>query len=343
MMKRNAFLLSAVLLCASLGIALVSCELTTPKPEQGTMRVLSIGIDYLNSNIDSLRGTVGDAYATAEACKLMADGSLNRTLTEENIILMTQKGRDRSQATIDSALYPSKKNILAQLELLATTKNVASNDFTIIYYSGHGVNPNGTLATATVDSDNGKSLDASNKLLPECALTAKEFLEAVQKIPGKKLLIFDSCHSGNYISDDTSTIDTQNNWNAWNEAFELLFKGLSTSQKDDLFVISAAKSTESSYEPGNGKHGNFTQGLLSGLGVGNVYEYPSTSIDYFGKNEYIIGSCYRYTQQPPASNDKTLTLDELFSYAKKQTPSSIIDPQHPQIIRGLYDLVLFTF
>ncbi|MDY4608996.1 MAG: caspase family protein [Sphaerochaetaceae bacterium] len=343
MKKRNVFLLSAVLVCACLCAALVSCELTTPKPEQGTMRMLSIGIDYSNCKVNTksyLFGTVGDANAIADAFELAAAAATNRdAMAAGDIIRMIQRGQSRTQETINQATYPSKQHIIDQLQHLAETAD--SKDLTIIYYSGHGNDATGALVTATTDPVEGDIWDGTS-IKSEILLTAEELFQKLHAIPGKKLLILDSCFSGNFIPEDGSTINTQDNTQSWNETFALLFSNATAEQQQNLFVVSATSSSLKSYEPGNGKHGFFTQGLLTGLGATSLFRVGETTDGvYAGK--FIYNKISSFSMNSSAAQGKTLTLDGLFAYASNLLTVSQRKLQTPQIIRGLYDLVLFTF
>ncbi len=343
MKKRNAFLSSVVLVGLCLCAVSISCELTTPEPEKGTMRLLSIGLDYLNSNVSTtsyLYGPVGDANAMADAFELAAAAATNRNrMAYGDVVRMIQRGTSRTPETIDGATYPSKAHILAQLQSFADT--AGPDDFTIVYYSGHGNNPTGALVTATTDPVNG-NIWRDGKIMPEILLTAEELFQKLCLIPGKKLLILDNCFSGNFILEDDSTIGTQGNSSAWNDAFELLFSNAAIEYQQNMFIISATSSTLKSYEPGNGKHGFFTQGLLTGLGAVSLFRIGGTADGAYNR-KYIYEKISSYSTDSAATKWSALTLDGLFSYAKNSLSASQRNLQSPQIIRGLYDLVLFKF
>lgn len=316
-MKRFLFLSMIVLASISLAIFLSSCELFVPEPENGTIRIISIGIDYSNyggSNKPStLKGTVNDAKAISQAYLALAQAAVNLSefSPESNIIEMLQEKGKVYTATDPS--YPSKTNILDQLEIF---KECDKNDITVIYYSGHG------------DTD-GSLLPAYSATESNARISPEEMLEALVDIPGKKVLILDSCFSGNHIPHDETTIDLQTSENAWHDAFASLWEKETTISSDSLFVISAASTDKQSFEPGDEGHGFFTESILKGLGLVNEDTED-------GETTYAFTT-------PPACNGNTLTIDGLFSYAVSEMPTEYVKLQSPQLIRGLYDLVLFEF
>ncbi len=348
MKKRVRLLLSISLILLSMTVAFVSCELVTKEPEKGTMRVLSIGISYLNSDVGPLYGPIADAPAISVAFKKNAE----TTGLDASIVTMLQADGTRNTSDPD---YPSKKNILTKLSQFA--RDSQDNDITVVYFSGHGDGEKNTfdetqepycLITATVDTasqNRGKIFSEYNrgtggdpdtyKILPECRLPATVLQNKLKEIKGKKLLILDCCYSGGHLVNNPSFVNTEEvGLQAWNEGIRKLFSPTEEAEYD-LFVITASRNDLLSYEPAKdkkGKHGYFTNAILNGMGVFDDFILNGDMNEVSNRN-YIL--------PPPACSNKVLTLDGLYNFAKRTMEYK--NKQRPQIIRGPYDLVLFQF
>lgn len=349
MKKRILLLLSISLSLLSMTVAFVSCELVTPQPEKGTMRVLSIGIDYRNSNAylitpytKALNACPYDAQELAE-CFLAIN-------PEASIVQMIQRRSTPSTEYPDIHLYPNRDGILYQIDVLA--QNATTEDITIIYYSGHGTDIDFDYSLVPAYTEGTLDLYLSttggsyvlNYDYP--FITMLELREAINKIKGTVLLILDCCNSGGHIVQDESTIPIYSfNSSAWKDAMELLFASNDTQKKNhNQFVLAASASTQLSHEPSVTanrddtihKHGFFTEVLLEALG----WSHDSDGKGY-------------YTNIPLAGNKGTVTLDDVYQYIDKHQRYPHLPwiaknwysdtGQYPQLTHGPYDLVLFQY
>ena len=147
---------------------------------------LFIGLDYQNSDLNDLSGTIPDAtelagafYRIAESYQIPFDGYLS-----------LQEG---SAVSPEDPLYPSADNILAIIEHIGNA--MGPDDLFVFYYAGHGDITDeqdattGILATA-------RDSDSQYTTLPVTALR-----EALAALGGNKVVILDSCYSGAYVAE----------------------------------------------------------------------------------------------------------------------------------------------
>jgi hypothetical protein len=210
-------------------LLLASCEFLTQEPTEGKINYVVVGITYTgtNDNLDTLTYTDDDAVSLAKAFALWGSHS----------------GRTPSGKILTSE--PSKVDFVLQLQALQSS--ASSHDLTIITYSGHGFE-DGSLAFP----------DTSGYQ----TMTPKKLLDLVSPIPGRKLLVLDSCYSGAFADTYGLTSNT-NVWgsNPWSVFFNDASYGLS-----DLFILASSTSETTSIETDSLQHGVFTYYLLKGLG-----------------------------------------------------------------------------
>lgn len=303
---------------------ITSCELGTDEPMQGDVYYINVGIDYENNgssikNVkDDLKGTVPDAKELHQALGSVI-AKANRTGFGYKMI---QEGPSAEDPLDD--LYPSKTKIQSKLATLSTT--VQEHDLTIFTYSGHGYEDTGHLVLAK------PALGVAESLSPD------ELLSWMAAIPGKKLVILDSCFSGMFVEESPSSTNTILN-NSIVKFFET-YHSSDTYGKPDLFVLTASAHTDS-YEMNFGttdsphNHGIFTYALLEALG----WDHPHFS---------TLASVT--TKDPPAAKNGRITVDGLFTYVKANQAivsrlklfSSWSAFQHPLTTGGPLDLVLFN-
>jgi hypothetical protein len=213
-----------------------------------------------------------------------------------------------------------------------------SNDILIIYYSGHGF---GTIND--LDDDRKGDLIMLDKIDSGYELNIIKpdtLYNAFEKISGKKLLISDSCFSGNLIPSSISTISVEDS-RVTNKSFYDKLSNLVSLKADsinDLFVISASRPNELSYEIQSSMSpkitGAFTSVLLKGLGW-----------DIEENDEFSVGE---FTGVIPSSTDNELSVDDIYSYTKdlydvSQNEYRGITLYNPMVNGGRLDLVLFQF
>ncbi len=300
---------------------ITSCELFIDEPTKGDVYYINVGIDYANSSdIETLSGTVNDAEELHTA--------LGEVITKANGTgtgyRMIQEGsgyvRDETYIINSTSIsnYPSKTNIYDMLtNLKAITK---ADDLIIFTYSGHGYEETGHLVLAKP----GPGI-SSDSLAPQ------ELLSWMATIPGKKLVILDSCFSGMFVEESPSSTNT-----ILNNSIAKFFETYHSSDKygkPDLFVLTASVNTLS-YEPKDVPHvhGFFTYALLEALG----WEHSSET------DPLLITITY-----PPAAKNGQITVDGLFKYIKanqaiRSRLSLFTAYQHPKTTGGPLDLVLFN-
>ena len=184
--------------------------------------------------------------------------------------------------------------------ILNTFSAATANDVSLFYFSGHGANAVGT-------SYHGALVGTGTTYLSVAKL--KTILD---QIPGKKIVIIDSCHSGQLIgrsSESTATVSASE-LNAFNSqvitAFSAQTRGENDLANSGYYVITAAHSTEESVNmgydgDGDGvldKHfGLFTYMLTQGSGWNMATNKTrSLSADADGNGEITLHEAYSYAR-----------------------------------------------
>lgn len=296
---------------------ITSCELYMDEPSnKGKIYAIHIALDYQNSSYKNLSGTIPDARELQKALAAVAlsDGR------EYQDYLMIQEG---STPDMLDAHYPSKINVENYLVGLKAIAN--EDDLTILTYSGHGEDKSGDLMLAKTTPSSPISMSAS------------ELLILMNDIPGRKLVILDSCYSGMFVEKSPSSTNTLLD-NSISTFFET-YHSSSTYEKPDLFVLTASAHADSyEMEFGTGSdthhHGVFTYTLLEALGWNHPHTRPILPVTI---------------QDPPAAKGGRITVDGLFRYIKKNQGiptrlklfSKWTEHQHPTTTGGPMDFVLF--
>ena len=332
-MRKNLPKLILLLLISTL--ALSSCELFWDKPMEGDVYTVTIGIDYKNNDTykDDLDGTVPDARELF----LTFDSVTSKSDRNWTGYLLVQEGDARDADTFNTSIlagsdiYPSKTNLEQVLNTIKSTAK--SNDLTILTYSGHGFNPSGELILAHT-----KTVDETI-VFDELKLTPTTLLTWMSEIPGKKLVILDSCFSGHFVDQSSSSLSLvyENSINDWFNQY--------WSSEDytipDIFLLTAAADTESwEISVAGHKHGDFTLTLLEGLGWPDPH--PTISDNPTSVDEVSL---------PRARKGSVLTVDSLYAYIKEHQTYPIrstfywprSNVQHPMTNGGAMDMILFRF
>jgi hypothetical protein len=316
---------------------LSSCELYY---EENTysINLISIGIDYKNTTYSSnwLEGTINDAKEFEKALTQMCDVN-DITINSSGYY---QVGNSYSSDTIEDSLYPSKEHILSAFETLESSAD--ENSINIIYYSGHG-DSDGSLILATTDTETGAiSFDEDGNVTSDQKLTVSEVYEAIDDIPGKTVIIADSCYSGSFFQDSVYS-ESEDDF-SFTSAFENLFSDDSEeSEYSDIFIISASQDDEYSSEYGYTRyHGYFTKALLEGMGW---CDGEKGFLSYFKIPEMIDEDDGIQGEladgDPPATSSGILSLDSLVSYVDENIDERAT--QTAQVSAWRYDLVLFEY
>ena len=235
------------LILLSCTLFLSSCEFVTKAPEEGNLNYLIVSQNYThNTSVSSLNCCIADGISMELVLRQCAADS-GRTI-----------GRGMLLTDEDANLHVS--DMSGGINALASS--ATSKDLTIIFYSGHGI---------YVDV---KSLPSRASLLGALVFsgsptqgtaydlyTAGDILADINTIPGKKLLILDSCYSGKVVDLYGVTGTAGMDKDLWDIYFNDASYGLS-----DLFLFTAATSATESKERTDLGHGYFTYGVLKSLG-----------------------------------------------------------------------------
>lgn len=300
----------AILFCFLI-FSFFSCELVMEKPPKPTIHGLYVGLDYTNSTLRNLEGTINDANELAAAIQTRGK-EMGVTV---KTTLMLQNGNNTQ---LSPFLYPSKKHILACIETIDLC--MSENDIFLFYFAGHGEENSGSIATAKIETK-------EYELLSVDELKAK--LAAVK---GTKLLILDSCYSGSHLIDYPG--------DATDKSQVIIETGYDPHQ----FYLLSASATQSSEEIlCNGHiHGYFTAYLLEGLGW---HHDKSTSLSVTNEGtevvdteEYEIVGHIPKNSIAPAQHHGMIRVGDLYA----DIPSAQLYNQTPQTGRGPLDMVLFS-
>lgn len=233
-------------------------------------RALIIGQTYPNHTASPLPG-----------CKQDAQAMLN--------MLYYTSGPQYRTADTDGWLNIPYANF--QTRIKTAFQRAKANDVSLIYYSGHGSSDG---SWCTVESNGSVKTVTPN--------TLRTWLD---EIPGKKIVISDSCHSGRLIGkgdSDVTFVSKEMVENA-NSAFIQAFAGAKERANlaaSNYYVISACRGSQTSTEVGftNGVSGGlFTIMMLNGSGYDELElaEISSLYADNNGDNDLTLSEVYNYT------------------------------------------------
>lgn len=312
-------------------LLLTGCELFLDEPSKGNINYVVVGLDYENDTYangtyyvaNNLEGTLNDAKEMSSAL----DSLITKTgRTGGKTFLMLQEGTLHDATTINDVLYPSVDHVTSKLTDIATT--ATENDLTIFYYSGHGEEDTGRLVLATT----------TGIINDEDWMEPLVLLNCINGIKGKKLIILDSCYSGQFVEESDSSLSmVYSDYDYYAKYFSDASYELS-----DMYVLSASANNNLSYEinddnvTNNHHHGEFSYALLKGLGLVHTYGNDGVSVEI----SFQSGN-------PPAASRSVITVDSLYTYIlDNQTIQSnklYFYHQHPMTNGGAMDMVLFNF
>ncbi len=138
------------------------------------------------------------------------------------------------------------------------------DDVTLLYFAGHGLQIVDDYGNVVYDSPDLGALAAA-----DACISARELRAELDQYKGKKLVLLDSCHSGNIIGKAADSVVTDKTLKAFNSAFIRAFSSSSARTDDNLaakgyYVITACSKYQVSTD--DGICGAFTSSLLYGLG-----------------------------------------------------------------------------
>lgn len=297
------------------------CELFIAEAPLGSIHAIYVGLNYHGTDVNPLRGTINDAEEL-ELCLSNLSTRCHRTYHASS--LLQKGGTSSSEYDYPStfATLPTKDNVLQTIEDVRPF--LTEKDLTIFSYSGHGLE-GGSLVLAPPPSD--PTIFISKDLIKEeVLLSVEELLSALSALPGKQLLILDSCYCGSFVEDSGSSVSLIEKEQFLDEAFSTYFS--SERYSPTLFVMAATTASNTSKEPVSSSHihGHFTKAVLDGLGW----------------------DCRTHSLQAstPAMKKGVLTTDSLYAYVleNQDFPLAGTNPkryQHPTISGGAYTLRLF--
>lgn len=322
-MKRAILPLATLILL----ILLSGCELFIEKPEAGKVYAILVALDYKNTTEQSsLKGTLPDARELNRAWEAVTAKAQGEKEYHGYLFLQdnadTPKDLDIGDENVNS--LPTSEHILKAIKTLQSI--TTSNDLIIFTYSGHGSEAGELLLVTTEAGKTHKGFPASS------------ILDALSKVPGRKLMILDTCFSGLSVPESGASHSTllNNNISKWYKKYW----DSSRYTKPEVFVLTASTDTKSYEEEitNEHRHGLFTFALLDALG----WKHPHDDYASIPLASLPI---------PPAAKESILSADSLYTYVKyyKSTNkwikyfSSFSQGQHPMVSGGALDMVLFTF
>lgn len=308
MKKRDAFIILSLLTCV---LMLTSCELFVKNPNNGNLHYLIIGLDYddippyegnpeKDGSLDSCRN---DALQLKKMLdQWIAEGGHGWGTTGKHLFFIDGIRTNSDRPNVNTGY---NKNIgecpqfindgLEEINLAAK-----ANDLTIISYSGHGLSPSlpGDAGALCMQNLTDKDHPEVPGNYSSYYYKLPDLLQSINQIPGRKLLIMDSCFSGNAAEafNLTQNIHTVNS-----SAWASLFAQSTLYDWDNFYVLAAATSQTTSAESKE-NHGFFTYALLKALG----WKDDTSAFN-----------------APVAKTGKYVTISFLFKYIKDVTKKTI--------------------
>jgi hypothetical protein len=219
---RRDFVLT--LLVQSAGAASARVELRIHKSTLDTrplLNILAVGVgQYQDAEIPQLQYPAKDARDLVSTLQAQEE-SVYRDVQPR---LLTEKG---------AALEPLRQG-LKWLQEVTTAEDTA-----LVFLAGHGTSdPDGSYFFLPVDANSERTT----------MLSGAELQEALRNIPGKVVLLLDTCHSGNVL---------------WRRSLVRLINELVTENR--IIVLAASTGDQSSRESPAWQNGAFTKALVEGL------------------------------------------------------------------------------
>lgn len=192
----------------------------------------------------SYTGTDKVLYGPANDARAMRFGLGNLTATSWSAVMVTNVSAAKLLTSISS-----------------TFAAATENDVSLFYYSGHG-------------TEDGSLVGSDFQEVSPGALR-----QAMDAIPGRKIVIVDACYSGNLLPEYSSKGESSSGFNEhFLQAFS--FRARGSSETGDYFVISSAgpreRAEEGSISSGRAAKimGYFTHALCAGFGWDGITSRP---------------------------------------------------------------------
>ena len=246
--------------------------MTSVSANSATVSVLTNKIEYRALLIgQTYPGTSSQLYGPANDARGMSSMLKNMTGTKYTVTTMSN--------LTGSGILSAVGSVFGEADC---------NDVTLFFYSGHGLYSSNEAALGSLCGVNGTTVSPD------------QLRTKMDQYQGKKVVIIDSCHSGNMIGKSDGDASAQ----AFNNAFLAAFgRGAKANlAASGYYVLTAASKSQSSYETKvNGKwYGVFTRALTYGGGWNEL-------------------SSSRLSKLYADSNgDKRITLNELYNYTRSR-------------------------
>jgi WD40 repeat protein len=210
-------------------------------PRQGKLWLLAVGVHRFDKlpDVRPLPSTTNDARELRAAFA----SQQGRAFSELRATVLTEQAADK----------PTKANVMAQLGEL---KQVQPEDTVVVFLASHGIADAAEYYFLPKDATPGdvdKVLAAQSKgtrlvdgAVPSM-LTGTELMQALRRIPGRRILMLDTCHA------DAA--------GRGSDPYALLKRSAST----QVAVVSAARGDELSHDTPDAKHGAFTLAIIEAL------------------------------------------------------------------------------
>jgi len=218
----------------------VHCDVTYEE-EKGNLYLIAIGIDDYEQGLKNLRFARKDAETFGSVFE-------DKTGTLFDVVHSTILVNEKA----------TRANILDAIE--KAIFKVGKNDTLVFYYAGHGLfdeHQRYWLSTR----------DSSPNNISDTGIDFVAIQEKLQLIPGKPLLLLDSCHSG-VVTEEPAIKYGQKNMND-------IVKSL-TNMEVGLQVLTASQGDQYAFEDARWNHGVFTMALLEV--IQNSYLYRDSVI-----------------------------------------------------------------
>ncbi len=306
---------SLLLIIPMLILILTGCELASPG-YAGKIHGVFIGLDYANSTVRDLEGTINDATELAGAFSTLAEAYD----MEFEGYLALQEG---TSVETGNPLYPTADNLIALFASIG--ENMNESDILMITYAGHGA---GNIAYPDAEGT-GYLITAKDDTEEYTVLSIAALSAALSDLPGNKVIILDSCFSGAHVA-----------------PYPLEKSDIIGRYDPSQFYLAASQGDELSYESiiGGHNHGYFTSDLLRHLGwdhAGETVEFFHTDSLTLSSSRTINGEILSsWVEDRPAS----ITLEELEAAVRVRTfnePGIGYLDQEPEITSGPRQIILF--
>ena len=226
----------------------------TVVPNEVVYRALCIGVgDYIQDSVNDLSAPPHDVDRIRQILQQCRFDATNTTFS--NISYLP-----------DWQTTATKSNILQRIS--STFSGADSNDISYFYFSGHGSLLGGTSYICPADITS----------YVDSAISVNELENALSSIPGTKVVLLDSCHSGGFIGKGQEEVSaSQEEIESFNEDVVNIF---SQNQSKDMLttnqykVLTSCHYYQYCYEliPQEGDpFGVFTMALCDGCGYNGNY------------------------------------------------------------------------